>query len=55
MVTKPDSYTVHEIQVSDTDSNMIMGEDDDSIVWESLPGILQLSDEGDTCISDDDG
>ena len=44
---------VNEIQVDQTDSSMTAGEDDDSVGWRSLPEILESSDEGDTCNSDD--
>ena len=33
MTTKPDSDWVNEIQASDTDSSMTIGEDYDSVGW----------------------
>ena len=55
MITKPNSDFVNEIEASDADSSMTMGEDGDySIGWRSLSGILELSDEGNTCDSDDE-
>ena len=51
---KPDSNISNEIQVSDTDSNIMMGEYDDSISWRSLPWILESLDKDDTCNTDDD-
>ena len=53
VTTKPDSNLVHQIQVSDTDSSVTMGNDDDSIGLRSLSEILELSDDGNTCDSDD--
>ena len=54
VTTKPDSNLVNEIQVSDTDSNMAIGEDDDFVGWRSLPEILGSSNEGNTFDSDDE-
>ena len=50
-MTKPDFNTVNEIQICYRLKIMI-GED--SIGWRNLPGILESSDEGDTCNSDDE-
>ena len=42
-ITKPDSDLVNEIQISDTDSSLTTGENDDSVEWRSLPEILESS------------
>ena len=46
---KSGSYLVNEIQVSDTDSSMTIGEEDDTVGWWGLPEILELTDEADLC------
>ena len=53
-MTKSDSDTVNEIQINDPHSNMMMGKDNDSLGWRSLPGILEFSDKDTTCNFDDD-
>ena len=50
VITRPNFDLVNEM--SDTDSSVTTGEDDDSVGWRSLPKIIESSDEGDTCDSD---
>ena len=54
MTTKPDSDTVNEIHVSDADSIMTIGEDDESIGSRNLSDILESSGMDDICGSDDE-
>ena len=53
MLNQHDFDSVNEKQVSDTDSSMTIGGSNDSVGWRSLQEILESSDKGDTCDSDD--